>query len=234
MAGIFKKAMGLFVEFEEDKAKTVRPDSRSGQASPRSTDYGPGVKPNSPEPVPKSAGPGAQVLDEATIDKFEKHFEALFDQANLPGPDYYEFWKMMETLEPHIRDERTRLSATYASLVVQGLTKDKLVDTAEKYKTIIQEDKNSFEKAVQEKGEGEIGQKRRQLKQLEDTIAQQTDMIRKLTQEIADAQAGMGTLTAAIADEEQKLMQNRQGYVLACDAMLQKITDDINKIKTTL
>jgi hypothetical protein len=43
-------------------------------------------------------------LDEATIDKFDRHFETLFDQANLPGPDYYEFWKMMKTFKPHIKD----------------------------------------------------------------------------------------------------------------------------------
>ena len=227
MAGIFKKAMGLFVEFEEDKARTVH--------SPRSTDHGhergPEVKVS--DPVPKGEQ-GRQAFDEATIDKFDRHFETLFDQANLPGPDYYEFWKMMETLEPHIKDERTRLSATYASLAVQGLTKDKLVATAEKYKTIVHDDKNSFEKAAHEKRESEIGQKRRELKQMEDTIAQQTETIRKLTQDITEAQTAMGTLSAVIADEEQKLMQNKQGYVLACDAMLQKITDDINKIQTTL
>jgi methyl-accepting chemotaxis protein len=224
MAGIFKKAMGLFVEFEEDKAKSVQ--------GTRSTDHGPDVKVS--DPVPKSRVPNAMTLDEEALDKFEKHFEDLFNQANLPGPDYYEFWKMMETLEPHIKEERARISATYASLVIQGLTKEKLVDTAEKYKALIQEDKNRFEKAVNEKGEGEIGQKRQQLKQMDETIAQQMETIRKLTQEIAETQAAMGKLNTVIAEEERKLMQNKQGYTLACDAMLQKITDDVNKIQTTL
>ena len=69
---------------------------------------------------------------------------------------------MMETFDPHIKDELTRLSATYAALAVQGLTKDKLVATAEKYtKRIVQDGKNSFEKAAHEKSESEIGQKRR-------------------------------------------------------------------------
>jgi methyl-accepting chemotaxis protein len=224
MAGIFKKAMGLFVEFEEDKAKSVQ--------GTRSADRGPDVKVS--DPVPKGRVPTAMALDEEALDKFEKHFEELFNKANLPGPDYYEFWKMMETLEPHIKEERARISATYASLVIQGLTKEKLVDTAEKYKALIQEDKNRFEKAVNEKGEGEIGQKRQQLKQMDETIAQQMETIRKLTQEIAETQAAMGKLNTAIAEEEHKLMQNKQGYTLACDAMLQKITDDVNKIQTTL
>lgn len=224
--------MGLFVEFEEDTAKSVRPDSKPGQAGQRSNDPRHDVK--VPDPVPKGALPAGKALDDEALDKFEKHFENLFEQANMPGPDYYEFWKMMETLEPHIREERARISATYASLVIQGLTKAKLIDTAEKYKALIVEDKNRFEKAAQEKGEGEIGQKRQQLRQMEETIAQQAETIRKLTQEIAETQAAMSALTSAITDEEQKLTQNRQGYSMACDAMLQKITDDVTKIKTTL
>src|SRR5687768_9119098 len=126
MAGIFKKAMGLFVEFEEDPQKSTHQTS-------------------SPSAGPTRVSP-QQVLNAEEFDKFEKHFEKLFDQTNLPGPDYYEFMKMMETLEAHIKDEKARMSATYASLTIQGLTKEKLVETANKYKEVISHDKAQFEK----------------------------------------------------------------------------------------
>jgi hypothetical protein len=60
------------------------------------------------------------------------------------------------------------------------------------------------------------------------------EMIQKLTKEITASQAEMGKLKTVITDEENRLAKNKQGYLLACEAMLQKITDDIKKIQTTL
>jgi chromosome segregation ATPase len=219
MSGIFKKAMGLFVEFEEDPQ-----NPSSAKSAP------------SPSAATSSASRVStqQMLNAEEFDKFEKHFEKLFDQANLPGPDYYEFMKMMETLEAHIKDEKARMSATYASLTIQGLTKDKLVETASKYKEVITADKSQFEKIANAKSEQEIGQKRKDLKGLEETIVRNSEMIQKLTKEITEAQVALGGLKATISEEEQKLARNKQGYMMACEAMLKKITDDIQKIQTTL
>jgi len=214
MAGIFKKAMGLFVEFEEDPKN---PTSQSPASASSPTRVSP-----------------QQVLNAEEFDKFEKHFEKLFDQANLPGPDYYEFMKMMETLEAHIKDEKARLSATYASLTIQGLTKEKLVETANKYKEIISQDKTQFEKIANDKSEREIGQKRKDLLNLEETIVRHSEMIQKLTKEITESQGSLGKLKATIAEEEGKLSRNKQGYMLACEAMMKKISEDITKIQTTL
>jgi hypothetical protein len=218
MAGIFKKAMGLFVEFEEEQQSA----SSSNQSS------------SSPSTSSATRVSPQQMLNAEEFDKFEKHFEKLFDQANLPGPDYYEFMKMMETLEAHIKDEKARISATYASLTIQGLTKEKLVETATKYKEIIGADKMQFEKIANAKSEQEIGQKRKDLKGLEDTIVKNSEMIQKLTKEITEAQVALGGLKATISEEEQKLARNKQGYMMACEAMLQKISEDIKKIQTTL
>lgn len=215
MAGIFKKAMGLFVEFEEDPKNPTQSSNASSGAGPTRV---------SPQ----------QVLNAEEFDKFEKHFEKLFDQTNMPGPDYYEFMKMMETLEAHIKDEKARMSATYASLTIQGLTKDKLVDTANKYKEVISQDKAQFEKIANEKSDKEIGQKRKDLLNYEETIKRNSEMIQKLTKEITASQAEMGKLKTVITDEENRLAKNKQGYLLACEAMLKKITEDITKIQTTL
>jgi predicted nucleic acid-binding Zn-ribbon protein len=215
MAGIFKKAMGLFVEFEEDtKSEASEKSDKTAHAPAR-------VSP-------------LQTLNAEDLDKFEKHFEKLFEQANQPGPDYYEFMKMCETLEAHIKDERARLSATYASLTIQGLTKEKLLDSANKYREIINHDKTHFEKIANEKSEKEIGHKKKELVSLEETIKHHSEMIQKLTKEITESQAAIGRLKTTIQEEEGKLHRNKQGYLLACEAMTRKISDDITKIQTTL
>jgi hypothetical protein len=215
MAGIFKKAMGLFVEFEEEPANSETDKSTS-------------------TPTPQRSTASSQALNADEFDKFEKHFEKIFDQANFPGPDYYEFWKMSETLAAHIADEKARFSATYAALTIQGLSKEKLLETASKYKELINLDKSTFEKIVNEKSEKDIGGKRKELEDLNVKIQKNSELIQKLTKEITESQVSMGKLKAVIGEEENKLARNKQGYNIASEAMMKKISEDINKIQTIL
>ncbi len=166
--------------------------------------------------------------------KFEKYFDRLFDQANFPGPDYYEFYKMMETLEAHIHDEKARLSATYASLAIQGLTKKTLIETATKYKAIIEKDKMDFDKALNDKLKSEVGERQNQLQDLEKKIAANAERIQQLTKEITEAQVQTGKLKNEVMEEENRLRQNSNGYQLASQAVINKIVDDIQKIQSTL
>jgi hypothetical protein len=214
MPGFFKKAMGLFVEFEEAPGKSMPQN-----VSPPGT-------------AMRIIAP--QVLNSEEFNKFESHFEKLFDQANLPGPDYYEFMRMNETLEAHIKDDRARLAATFASLAIQGLTKDILIATAGKYKEIIAEDRTKFEHIASSKGDQEIGGKRAELASLENIVRKNTEVIQKLTEEITESQRAIAVLKTSIGDEEQKLQKNRQGYLVASEAMTMKIDNDVQKIKNDL
>lgn len=214
MPGFFKKAMGLFVEFEEAPGKSMPQNVSPPGTAMRIT--------------------APQVLNSEEFNKFEAHFEKLFDQANLPGPDYYEFMRMNETLETHIKNDSARLAATFASLAIQGLTKDILITTAGKYKEIIAEDRTRFESIAANKGVQEIGGKRAELANLEDTVRKNNEAIQKLTEEINQSQSAISELKTSISDEEQRLQKNRQGYLVASEAMMMKIDNDVQKIKNDL
>jgi DNA repair exonuclease SbcCD ATPase subunit len=215
MAGFFQKALSVFVEFdEEDKDSKPFPISKQTPAS---------LDANS-----------AKVQNQGEAEKFEKYFDGLFEQANFPGPDYYEFFKMMETLEAHIHDEKARLSATFASLSIQGLTKEVLVESANKYKVIIENDKANFEKALNEKLEAEVGQRQKELQEVEKKIVANSQQIQKLTKEITEYQSVIGKLKAKIAEEDDKLKNNNIGYQMASKAVSNKIISDIQKIQSTL
>lgn len=216
MAGFFKKAMSVFVEFEEDPNNPANNTAQPIKEISKSVD-------------------GSKVsLSNDELDKFEKHFESIIDQANLPGPDYYEFFKMSETLEGAVPDEKTRFSAVFASLAVQGLTKAKLINSAAAYKTIINEDKSKFEAAVNEKLKSEVESKKKQSEDLNKKIAQNSELIKKLTLEITEAQEKLKTLNSAVEEEENKLKSSISGYSYACNAMLNKINVDIQKIDSLL
>jgi chromosome segregation ATPase len=210
MASFFKKALGVFVEFDES-SQNVTPSAQNTSGTPMMQ--------------------GVQ-LNSADIDKFEAHFDKLFEQSNFAGPDYFEFCKMMETLEAHIPDENARISATFAALSIQGLTKQKLVETAEEYKKIIKSDKTKFESVLTAKSEVEVGQRKKKVEELEKKMVANSEMIQKLTKEISEAQTSIAALKNEIMDQESKLSKSRNGYAVACDALVNKITQDITKIQT--
>ena len=218
MGGFLKKALGVFVEFDETQNQEVtEPSTLSSKQLPNLA----AVVARNPE-------------SHVEAEKFEKYFDALFEKANLPGPDYYEFYKTMETLEVHISDEKARLSATFASLSIQGLTKKTLLESAEKYKEMIGKDHENFESALNEKLKSEVGQRQSQLQDYDKKIKKNSEQIQLLTKEITEAQALMGKLKAELTDQENKLTKNKNGYQVACQAILNKITTDIQKIQSTL
>lgn len=228
MSNFFKKALGLFVEFEPEEKK---------QGS-----WGDDGLPLHNKPVREKSASNTELpmqvtagkLSQSDTDKFEKHFEELFDKANLPGPDYYEFWKMLETLETAVPDTKTRMTAVYASLQVQGLTKEKLLETAKLYQQIIEKDRLEFQGAVNTKVLSEIEGRKTMVAELEKKNAANAEMIQKLTKEIEENNAKAVALKKEVIDEEAKINNNKNGYNIACDAMTAMINDDIQKINTHL
>ena len=213
MSSFFKKALGVFVEFDDDSKK----DSSFSKISPEI-----------------AAEISRDPVNHQEAEKFEAYFNNLFDKANLPGPDYFEFYKMMETLEAHIPDYKARLSATFAALSIQGLTKDKLLETAAKYKDVINNDRFNFERVLSDKLKNDVGQRKDQLTSLEKQIESNSQEIQRLTKEISEAQVNMGKLKIEIIDQENKLNKNKNGYLVACQAVINKINSDIQKIQSAL
>ena len=215
MAGFLKKALSVFVEFDEEQ--------QSKDTTPSLVQI-PGIS------IEAAGNP----LNHVEAEKFEKYFDNLFEKANFPGPDYFEFYKTMETLEAHIPDEKSTVSATFASLAIQGLTKQNLVDTAKKYQEIIEKDNLNFEKALETKAKSELGDRNAKLKILEQKITTNSELVQKLTKEISDAQVLMGQIKNEVLEQENKLNKNKHGYQIACHAVLNKIATDIQKIQSII
>lgn len=213
MSSFFKKALGVFVEFNDES---------------KNEDYSSSISSQLPSDISRDPA------NHAEAQKFETYFNNLFEKANLPGPDYFEFYKMMETLEVHIPDYKARLAATFASLSIQGLTKEKLVNTANKYKEIIENDRNTFERVLYEKMRSDVGQRKDQVSSLELKIKNNSEEIQRLNKEISDAQNLMGKVKLELTDQENKLNKNKNGYIVACQAVIGKINSDIQKIQSSI
>ena len=91
-----------------------------------------------------------------------------------------------------------------------------------------------FQNAVNTKVLGEIEGRKTKVDELEKKNQQNAELIQKLTAEISDNSQKITLLKKEVIDEEAKINNNTNGYNIACDAMLAKLSSDIQKIKTSL
>ncbi|MGC4103561.1 hypothetical protein [Ferruginibacter sp.] len=201
MASFGKKILSAFVEVTEEKKPVTTPEATQQHSTPVA-----------------AAKPAA-----VNSEKFRQYFDKLFNDANLPGPDYFEFARMTQAMTA-IADEKARYSAAFAGLSVQGLDKDKLLQTANTYLGILETDAANFnssvDAALMEKVQG---------KQQE--IAAKQQRMEQLSREIDDLQKQIQLLQLEVKENEEKIASNTGGYKAALENMRQQIANDIIKIK---
>jgi hypothetical protein len=165
--------------------------------------------------------PNQPVVTGQDFEKFKAHFEQIFDQANLPGPDYYEFSKMVDSMGTAIPVE-TRVLAAFNGLKIQGLTKERLLSSASEYIRILDSDAANFSKKVQE----EVAAKKKSAEETTKLIEQKKQAIDQLQKEINDHQITVNEYS----NIESKMNEKISVYNMALSQMKTRISEDINRI----
>ena len=208
MANLGKKILSAFVEVSDN-------DKKGDDKPPAHTST----------PVSKPATPIANSNYASPINnsKFKDYFDKLFNEANIPGPDYYEFSKMIEVMKT-VPDEQVRFITAFAGLSVQGLDKQKLLSTAEQYLQLLDTDAANFHSTVDAALQEKVHEKKR-------TQEEKAQRIQQLTQEISNLQNELLLLQNEIKENEEKIEANTGGYKSESAAMKGRIATDIEKIK---
>lgn len=198
MASFGKKILSAFLEVEEQKK--VSQDDADNIARPQPSITG--VHPDR---------------------RLSEYFDKLFSEANIPGPDYYEFARMITAMQT-IPDERARYVAAFAGLQVQGLDKEKLLSTAGEYLRVLTADAEHFgqtvDAALKEKVLGRTAE-----------VEEKTKRIETLSQEISELQTQIGDMQNGIREAKSKLETNSGAYAAENERRKQQIRTDIGKIE---
>lgn len=203
MASIGKRILSAFVEIpNEEKSPPAKPAEPAPDYSNTGKTYIPSVE--------NSA-------------KFKQYFDKLFKDANIPGPDYFEFSKMIEAMNT-IPDEKARYGAAFAGLSVQGLDKPKLLSTAAEYLRVLDTDAANFDSTVDAALQEKVHAKQKE-------IADKTNRIEQLSREINELHRQIASLDNEIKENEEKIENNSGGYKTESEKMKIKIMNDIEKIK---
>lgn len=207
MSGFGKKILGAFVELndKEKEEDTSLVDPNPAQEASFS-----------------SAGGSASGSAVSSSDKFKQYFDKLFQESNVPGPDYFEFSKMVEAMSA-IPDERTKYLTAFAGLSIQGLDKKKLLDTASHYLSLIDADAKNFTAMVSKTLHEKVTAKK---KEMED----KTKRIQDLNKEIAELSSGLQAISNEVKENEEKINSNAATYQAEMLSLKERISQDAQKI----
>jgi hypothetical protein len=160
--------------------------------------------------------------------KFNQHFDELFDKANLPGPDYFEFSKMCQAMATLA--DSAKYPAIFTGLQVQGLSKEKLVESANHYVAIIDEDAKKFNSAIDAKILAEVQAKRNDAVNKQKALQEKINLIAQLQAEISKDTSEIEALQNDANDQERKAQEKATTYKTACEARKAAILEDVSKI----
>ncbi|HET6254505.1 MAG TPA: hypothetical protein VFE32_10545 [Puia sp.] len=208
MTSFGKKIIAAFLEVGE-KEKAAPAGGGEGQ--------GEGMEDRTSGGVTQAGGAAAQADD-----RFAGHFDKLLSEANIPGPDYYEFARMIAVMQS-IPNETARYNAAFAGLQVQGLNKQRLLDTASEYLRALVTDAEQFQATVDASYQEKVRGK-------ETEAEEKAARIQALSQEILQLQQRISSLQEEIRVSKEKLAGGTNAYTAESKRRQQEIRRDIEKI----
>jgi flagellin-like hook-associated protein FlgL len=216
MASFGKKILSAFLEVDGEKKDA---SLTNVDVEPKTSHSAPASGSGSGGGAGGSSSGGAQASGDQ---RFSEYFDNLFSEANIPGPDYYEFARMTSAMQM-IPDERSRYAAAFAGLQAQGLDKAKLVSTAGEYLRVLTSDADRFnstvEAALQEKVHSRAAE-----------AEEKSKRIQALSQEILELQSQIGAMQNEMQEAKSKLEAGSNAYAAESERRKQQIQTDIEKI----
>jgi chromosome segregation ATPase len=145
-----------------------------------------------------------------------------------------EFRQALANLAKMPMDESTRFQSAYAMAQTMGVTKQKLLESAQFYLQILGAEQAKFNEAHAQQRQKLIGGREDEIKTHESAIQQKTEQIQKLTQEIEQHRQQSEKVRADIQDSTIKIETTRSDFEASFAAVAGSLQQDAQKIQQYL
>jgi hypothetical protein len=159
----------------------------------------------------------------------------LINNSNLPGPDYFEFSKMVDAMGVSIPIEN-RMTVNFVGLKASDptLTKEKLISTANEYIKILENDELNFKNNVDAAILGEVKNKRTAIDNNAQKIVSLQEQIKKCNDEILTLQNDISVLNNEASQLELKANTKLNTYTMVLQNYKNRILENIQNIQKYL
>jgi len=212
-----KSILGLFVDIEEDKEPEDQNEPEVSKATP------------APAPVPTAM----PILSEGKIDSsIAESLAKALEDANIDGYDYFEFAKTLIALASTIPAEQVRYQAAFATASAMGATKQLLLQTAQHYVTVLNDEQEKFGEFVKAQIQENVTSKETAIADIDVAIQEKANQIQELTQHINELSQQKTTIENEVSEAKIKVERVRNDFVTTLKTFLGKIQADMDKIST--
>ena len=227
MALNFNKIKGLFVVPEDE----VEGSEKKQEVKKEETTRPEVKKTTNPVAQTVQTGEGTNpVKGEINEQIFHSLTKAISD-ANLPGEDYLEFVSALQAMKNIDLAESVKMQTVLATLSIKGLTIQKIIESADYYLKVLENEKDKFKQAMAMQTQGKVEEKHKQIKSLEDGNLKKAEQIKMLTDEINSNNEQIEQIKKDIAEADHKIKSTETNFSVTYDYVANQIINNVEKIK---
>lgn len=156
------------------------------------------------------------------------------EKSNLPGFDYIEFKQALAALNKMDMDEPTAFKSAFAAAATMGLTKQKLIDTANHYKTVLNKEQQEFQVALKKQMSTRVNGKLQEVERLKEQIVLHEEKIAKLKEQISKFQNTINNADADVQEAKNRIEATKDNFMLTFQSLQNEIDKDISNIEAYL
>ena len=171
--------------------------------------------------------PNPTVVHTMDSSKYKNLFDKVLTDANIPGPDFFEFYKTLESLAPQPIADQQKYILAFTGFQVMGLKKEKMIETANHYLSILKEERKNFDAHSAEVNRMEVIEPRNEIQK----ISEENMELQKKIQENINR---ISMLTTQSAESENKLRSAEASFNLELSNTEAKIQGIVNNINSYL
>lgn len=239
---LFKNLKSLFIVSKDDVP--------SKEDQQESTNNGPMVTPEG-ESV-------QEIIEEFSIlDDFDERLEAALEgeiidkdgivdnkiveqllqkvgEKNIEGFDYFEYKQSLKVLDKMPMNEATKYRSAFATASTMGVTLQTLLESAEFYLGILDQQDENFKKEADQKRQKQVDQKESEAARLEKQIENYKEQIKRLKEKISKNETRIEELEREVKIDKVRLEKDRNNFLASFNFLRAQFADDIVKMKKYL
>ncbi len=169
-------------------------------------------------------------LDDKTVNFLTNALE----KSNLPGFDYLEFKQALSALGQMDMDEPTAFKSAFAAAATMGLTKEKLVKTANHYKVVLNKENQQFDVALKNQMNTRVNGKLQEVEHLKEQIVKHQQKITQLEEQIKKFQTTIDNADNDVQEAKSRIEGTKENFLLTYQSIMNEIDKDIENINLFL